>query len=54
MSILLREKDQKIGQLEQQLQVEKENVNQQATEPIAQLQQNMEVLKISHEVDVSA
>jgi len=28
-------------------------VNQQATEQITQLQQNMEVLKISHEADIS-
>lgn len=40
--------------LKQQLQVEKANVNQQATEQIAQLQKNMEVLKISYEANISA
>jgi len=54
ISILLREKDEKIAQLEQQLQVEKANLNQQAAEQIFQLQQNMELLKISHKANIFA
>jgi len=54
LSILLREREEKITQLEQHLQIEKTNVNQQATEQIAQLHQNMEVLKIIHEANIFA
>lgn len=54
VSIFLRQREEKKAQLERRLQIEKENVNRQAVEQIAQLQQNMKVLKISHEAEISA
>lgn len=53
ISVLLKEKEEKISQLEQQLETEKASVNRQVAEQLAQLQQSMEVLKISHEADIS-
>jgi len=50
VSILLREREERIAQLE----IEKANVNKQAIEQIVHLQQSMEVLKISHEADISS
>jgi len=54
VSVLLREREEKIAQLEQHREIEKANVNQQAAEQIAQLQQSMEVIKIIHEANISA
>lgn len=42
-----------MSQIEKQLEIEKTNVNKKAIEKIVQLQQSMEVLRISHEVDIS-
>ena len=52
--LLLKEKEEKIAHLEQQIETKKASVNRQAAEQLAQLQQSMEVLKISHEADISA
>jgi len=54
VSILLREKEERIAQLEHQLKAKKESINMKAVEHLAQLQQHMEVLKINHEADMSA
>jgi hypothetical protein len=51
VSILLREREENIVQLEQHLRIWKKSVNKQAVEQLA-LQQNMEVLKISHEENI--
>jgi len=52
VSILLREREEKIVQLEQHLGIGKKSVNKQVVKQLAQLQQNMEVLKISHEANI--
>jgi len=54
ISLLLKEKEEKIAQLKQQLETERASENRQAAQQLAQLQQSMEVLKISHEEDISA
>lgn len=54
VSTLLKEKQERIAQLEQQLETEKASVNKQAAEELTQLQQRMDVLRISHEADISA
>ena len=54
VSTLLREKEERIAQLEQQLKIEKESVNRQVAKQHSQFQQSMEVLKISHQADMSA
>lgn len=54
ISILLKEKEEKIAQLEKHLETEKQSVNKHAAEKLAQLQQKMEVLKISHKADILA
>lgn len=42
-----------IAQLEQPLEIEKTNVNKKSTEQIVQLQQSMEVLRITHEANIA-
>lgn len=54
VSTLLRKNEKRISQLEQQLEAKKASVNSQAAEHLTQLQRDMEVLKISHEADISA
>lgn len=53
-STLLREKEERTTQLKQVLEAEKESANRQVVEKLKQLQQDMEVLKIRHEADISA
>ena len=52
VSILVQEKDYKIMQLQQQLDEERNDLNQRVEQQLLKFQQDMEVLKISHENDI--
>lgn len=53
VSTLQREKEERIVQLESELEAEKASANREAVEQLMQLWQDMEVLKITHEANIS-
>ena len=50
---MVQEKDDKIMQLQQQVDEERNNLNQKAEQQLFKFQQDIEILKISYENDLS-